>query len=141
LADHSIPHLLTQLDGSDSFVQGGHQVIKTAGATRHASRMAQVPVWVNDDREVQKILSKAFPKWRTDQRQKKQAALWNAVIYFYWRAGRTRSQVASDLKITDRKVKDIVGCINRVAAGKRADGSGKRGGKRGRPKMGNLQNI
>lgn len=117
-------------------MRGGHQVIKTAGATQHAGRMARIPVWALDDMKIKKILLRSFPDMKTDEKQRKRAAIWYEVIYQYWRVGRTRGQVAGDLGLTERQVKDTLLCISRVASGKAANGSKKphKGYKQGRPK-------
>lgn len=115
-------------------MRGGHQVIKTAGATLHADRMARIPVWALDDMKIKKILLRSFPDMKTDEKQRKRAAIWYEVIYQYWRVGRTRGQVAGDLNLTESQIKDTIRSIRRVAAGTRADNRGVLGKKKGRPK-------
>jgi hypothetical protein len=135
LSGNAFSELRTYLDGSDNFVSGGHRIMRTAGATRHAARMKRVPVWVREDSEILKILLRSFPKFRTDPKQKKAATLWMGVIYQYWRVGHTRGQVAHDLGISEKKVKNIIQRINFAVKGERADGRGPLGKPKGRPKL------
>ena len=51
------PSLRASLDSNDTFVSGGHQIMKTAGATRHADRMRRVPVWALDDDRIKGLIN------------------------------------------------------------------------------------
>lgn len=122
------------LDGKEGLVSGGHGIIKTAGATQHAARMRRVPVWALDDGKIREVLLKSFPKLSTDSKQREQAARWLRIIHLYWRLGMTRGQVAYEVGKTDQQVHFLLVAIKRAMEGKRANGSGPRGGKVGRPK-------
>jgi hypothetical protein len=121
------------MDGGDSLVAGGHQVLRTAGATQHAKRLQEVPVWANDDVKVQAILDHSFPKWRTNTIQRARAAVWAFIITHYFRMGETSGSIAEALKLKDSTVRYRILCIKRAANGLRTK-TGKPRGKRGRPK-------
>lgn len=123
------------MDGGDSLVSGGHQVLRTAGATQHAKRLQRIPVWANDDAKVQAILNRHFPKWRTSVTQKTRAARWAFIITHYFRMGETTSSIADELNTTIKNIDDTIYHINRAAKGLRTD-NGSDLGKRpkGRPK-------
>ncbi len=123
------------MDGGDSLVSGGHQVLRTAGATQHAKRLQRIPVWANDDAKVQTILDRSFPKWRTDEAQRIRAARWAFIIMHYFRMGETAISIADALSTTLKKIELTIEHIKRTARGRRADNQadlGKRS--KGRPK-------
>ena len=123
------------MDGGDSLVSGGHQVLRTAGATQHAKRLQRIPVWANDDAKVQDLILRVFPKWRTDVVQRTRAAKWVFIITHYFRMGETSSSIAEALSVTKDKIDDTIRSINRAADGRRTDTGEIRGGRqRGRPK-------
>src|ERR1700676_886948 len=108
------------VDGNDSFMTG-FQI----GQLKTYKR--KIPLWVNSDKEIQKILLSAFPKLKTDSRQRTRAARWANVIHFYFRLRYTASQIADELGFKPSVVYDIVFRIKRAAAGQKANGSGPRG--------------
>jgi DNA-binding NarL/FixJ family response regulator len=122
------------MDGGDSLVSGGHQVLRTAGATQHAKRLQRIPVWANDDAQVQAILNLHFPKWRTDATQTTRAAQWAFIITHYFRMGETSARIADSLGKTDKYVRDKVRRIYQAAEGKNAQGKIMGARPRGRPK-------
>jgi hypothetical protein len=117
------------VDGNDSFMTG-FQIGKPKQYRR------KIPAWLNNNKQVQVILLSAFPKLKTDTRQRKMAARWANVVHHYFRLRYTDVQTAEELGIKVKAVQNIVGRIRLVAAGRRANGSGIRGGKGGRPKKG-----
>lgn len=120
--------LRNMVDGSDSFI-GGFQI----GGLRKHKRKPQP--WVNNQKEVQKMLLTAFPKLATNERQRKRAARWVRVLYLYYNLQYTRTQVAADLSITPKAVEMI---IERISCAHKGLGSRLRGTQRslnrGRPK-------
>jgi len=114
------------VDGNDSFMTGF-----LVGSARQYKRV--VPRWVHNDAEIQKILMSAFPKLKTDSRQRQQAARWFSVIHFYFRLRYTAAQTAEELSLKLSTVNETVRSIKRVAEGRRANGK-LRAGRRGRPK-------
>ena len=119
-------------DGADSFVAGGHAV-RGGGSTRHAERVANIPEWANSDAEVRQLLLKVFPKLETDERQRKRAAIWALIIYYYFRMGLTQGRIALKTGWKSKKVNNIIQSIKYVTEGRTAHGEA-RIGKCGRPK-------
>lgn len=108
----------------------GHQIIKPRSDDKKS-----VPDWALDDKKVREVVLRSFPKYGTNARQRKGAARWIRVIHLYFRMGMTRGQVAEEMGVTPVVVKSIVQAIRSVAAGRRADRTGKLGSvPRGRPR-------
>jgi len=107
------PSLRASLDGNDTFVSGGHQVIKTAGATRHAERMKKVPVWALDDAKIKELIKLRFPKAATDPEQRKSAARMIRLIYLYYKVGETMGTVAEELHMTVNSVHMMLRRLNK----------------------------
>jgi hypothetical protein len=121
--------LRTKLDGSDPFVSGGHRIIKIRTAT---SRF--IPDWTQNDKSVQKVLLRSFPKLHEDPTHRSRAARWTRVIHCYFRMQLTRGQIAKEMKISPAQVNSLILTIKRVGEGRRADGRGLLGAKpRGNP--------
>lgn len=109
----TLPTLRASLDGNDTFLSGGHRVIKTAGASRHAKRMEKVPVWALDDEKIKQYINLRFPKAKTDKQQRTRAARVVRVIYLYYRVGETLSAVAEQVGMTDGAVNQMLMRVNR----------------------------
>lgn len=123
--------LRTVFDGSDSFMTGGHQIIRPRGAAGERARPyahRQRPAWTKSDEKIKALLLKSFPKLQTNVRQRKAAARWMRVIYLYHRTGFSKGQIAQELGESVGAVKMIIIRINRAAKGLT--------GPRGRPKKG-----
>lgn len=120
--------LRQKLDGNDPFMTGGHGIKKI----RRQSR--PVPEWTRDDKKVQEVLLRSFPKLATDEKQRKRAATWMRVIHLYYRMGTTYSQVAAEMQTDNGRVYNIIRRIQRVAKGRRADNTGMLGKPKGRPR-------
>ena len=104
--------LRTKLDSNDSFVAGGHRIMKTAGATRHAARMKRVPVWALNDERIKELIKRCFPS----SNQKKRAGRLVRIIYLYYRVGLTAGTVAEELKMSVRAVEESLRRINKTIA-------------------------
>jgi hypothetical protein len=109
----TIPALRASLDGNDTFVSGGHQVMKTAGATRHAERMKKVPVWALDDEKIKELIKLRFPLTGIDLKQRKLASRMIRLIHLYYRVGATADVVAEELKMTRKAVQGLLRRLNR----------------------------
>jgi hypothetical protein len=118
--------LRRNFDGADTFMTGF-----LVGRAREYKR--RVPRWVHNKAKIQKILLSAFPKLKTDPKQRTGAARWADVIHYYFRLRYTASQTSEELSLKLSTVNETVRSIKRVAKGRRADGK-IRGGKRGRPR-------
>lgn len=119
--------LRQSFDGNDNFMTG-FQI----GQLKTYKK--KIPYWVNNNFEIRKILSSAFPKLKTDAKQRTAAARWANVIHFYFRLRYTYTQIAEELSLTPATVDSLIRNIKRVASGHRANGSGLKSKKRGRPK-------
>ncbi len=115
------------VDGNDSFMSGFQ-----LGGARTYKRPA--PEWTESKTETQRVLLTAFPQLSTNQKQRRQASRWAQVIVLYFRLGYTAKQVGEEMGVRTSTVNGIVRRTRLVAAGHRSNGSGLRGGKRGRPK-------
>jgi len=125
--------LRQSLDSNDTFMGGGHQIVKPRTYKSHVRR--QTPSWVFKDSEVQKVLLRSFPKLKTNAKQRDAAARWAAVINLFFRLGYTDTQVAQELGTSPLKIECVVRSIRRASQGLRTDGRGLLGArKRGRPK-------
>src|SRR5712692_8008250 len=115
--------------GGDSQFMRSHEIKKIR------TREREIPAWTNNNTEVQKVLLRAFPKWRTNYRQSQQAGRWARIIHLYFRVQLSTRHVALDLRIKPKNVELMVASIRRVARGRRADNKGPRGVRRpGRPR-------
>lgn len=110
----TLPRLRASLDSNDTFLSGGHGVIKTAGATRHAERMSRIPVWALDDEKIRELINSRFPEAKNDPAQRKLASRMVRVIYLYYRFGATRGAVAEELHMTEKAVKQLIERINKA---------------------------
>jgi hypothetical protein len=119
--------LRQQFDGNDHFIRN-FQV----GGTRKYER--KTPLWVHDNKKIEKVLLSAFPKLMTDETQRKRAARWAGVIHYYFRLRYTYVKVGEELGLKTNVVNGIVRSIKRASCGRKANGSGQRGGANGRPK-------
>lgn len=109
-----LPRLRASLDSNDTFVSGGHGIIKTAGATRHAERMSRIPVWAMDDEKIKQLIQCRFPNARIDPSQRKSASRMAQIIHLYYRVGATRDAIAEELKMSPNAVMCAVFRINKA---------------------------
>lgn len=120
--------LRQKIDGSDPFMTGGHQIMKT-----RTEMDREVPAWAKNDAEVQKVLLRSFPKLGANPKQRARAARWARVIHMYFRVQMTHSEIAAELKVPRKTINYLVLRITRAARGESTDGRGPRR-KLGRPK-------
>lgn len=62
---------LELFSGNDQFMQNGHQIINSNRA--NAGPRRKNAAWAASDAEVQALLANAFPKWKTDENQRKKS--------------------------------------------------------------------
>jgi hypothetical protein len=115
------------LDRKDNF-QTGHGI--RGGPTL---RMRKMPKWMNNEKDIQRVLLRVFPKLQTDERQRKGALHWLGIIHRYFKMGQSAQSVAEELDSSATKVYDTAQRITRAGAGLRTTGK-QRTGRRGRPK-------
>lgn len=119
--------LLGSFDKKDSF-QTGHS--RRGGPTL---RMRKMPEWMKNEKSIHGLLLRIFPKLKTDERQRKNAAGWLEIIRLYFKSGWKAQDVAEKLNTSKKQVYDTAQRITRAGAGLRTTGK-PRAGKRGRPK-------
>lgn len=110
------------MDGSDPFMTGGHQILKM----RRPHWPKRVPPWTKNDVEVQRVLLQSFPKLMSDDKQRAAAARWVRVIYLYFRAQKTYSEVAEEMNEKIETMHTLIRSIRRAGKGLRSNGSGLR---------------
>src|SRR6266850_8035817 len=96
--------LRQHVDGADSFMTG-FQI----GHARSYQRMP--PAWTQNNLTLRHVLETAFPKHRTDPRQRRQMGRWAQVITLYFLLGYTAQQVAEEM---DVKTSTVTGIIQRT---------------------------
>jgi hypothetical protein len=111
--------LRQQFDFSESFMTG-HQTVGPRTYKR------PIPEWAYNDAKIKALLLTAFPKLKTNKRQKHAAERWALVIHLYFRMNYTRSQIAQDLDSTVSRIDSVIRSIYRTANGQRTNGSGAR---------------
>lgn len=124
--------LIPGLDRKDLF-QKGH-LVRGSPKSGWTRRTKNIPLWTRNDEAVKKLLLKIFPKMVSNRRQRERAGRWAAVIHLYFRAARPASEVAQELKISEKTVYDTVLRIRRAAKGLRTTGRKRTAGKPGRPR-------
>ena len=116
------------VDGDDQFMSG-YRIAKIR------TREREIPEWTLNDKEVQKVLLRAFPAQHKNFIAKQRADTWARIIYLYFRMQMSASGVAREVQMTTKNVELAVARIRRVARGHRADNRGPRGLRRpGRPR-------
>ena len=100
------------LDGSDPFMTHGHQIKSVRKIKKN------IPEWINDNKFIQKLLLKSFPKLTTDEKQRSRAARWVRIIHIYFKLNMASSQIAEELEITLKSAENIVYGIRKLVAGK-----------------------
>ena len=127
------------LDTDDPFVAGGHQIIKTAGATRHQERVKNTPEWTQSNDEVRKLLLRAFPRLNEEtpvgRAQRIKAARWLRVVHLYYRMGWTTGKVAEEMGLSLNTIKNTYKSICRVYKGLTANNRKRIKSGAGRPKV------
>ena len=134
-------NLRRKIDGNDTFMNA-HQIKKV----RVLFGQKDTPSWAMNDKEIQKILLRAFPKLRSSTacaqgvgrrapRRRQAAARWTQAITLVYRLGMPYNHAAAEMGIKVGTLRSLLRNIRRVALGLRASGSGSRAGKRGRPKL------
>jgi hypothetical protein len=120
------------LDGSESFMVGGHGLTKA----RTGSHKRGVPEWANDPKQVQALIRASFPNayrtpaeeavgYQVSPYQRIWAGRWAMVIYLYFVEKYSAKEVAQELTppLMENQVRMIIRSIRRAVAGLCADGN------------------
>ena len=114
-----LAQLRRNFDSNDPFMTNPNFVKGREGT--HA-----IPEWTKDDKQVQELLLRSFPKWRTSTWHREHAARWNRIIHLYYRMNLTQGQVAEEMNLTLKVVNHVLTRINKVAAGLSTNGRPRR---------------
>jgi hypothetical protein len=106
-----------KVDGDDNFMSA-HQIKKIR------TRERVIPPWTLNDKEVRKVLLRAFPSLHTSQSAARSAGRWTRLIHLYYRVQMSNSQVAKEMGMTLNATKMALKSIRRVARGQRTDNKG-----------------
>lgn len=121
--------LRKSFDGSDPFMTQGHQIIKMRRGNR------TTPEWVKNNKKIQELLLRSFPKMKTNKTQRMRAGRWARIIHLYFKMKMTYGQVAAELGVTPKRIADFILRIHRASKGRRTDNRGLLGvRKQGRPR-------
>src|SRR5437899_2054678 len=104
------------LDRNDNF-QKGYGI--RGGPTL---RMRKMPKWMNNKKDIHRLLLQVFPKLQTDEHQHKSVLRWLRIIHWYFKMGYSAQDVAEKLSITEKNVYDTAQRITRAGAGHRTTG-------------------
>jgi hypothetical protein len=124
---NALDQLRTCVDGDDQFM-GAHQILKIRRPKK------KVPSWANNDKKIQEFVRRSFPKMDTNTIQRRRAARWAAIIYWYYRQNFGRLEIARRLGMSINQVRGLLGHIKLAARGMKANGRGPGGKPNGRPK-------
>jgi hypothetical protein len=92
-----------------------------------------IPNWVYNNKFIQDLILRSFPRCKTDGRQRRDAGRWATVINLYYRCRYTYSQIADEVPyMTPCKARGIIRSIQRAASGLRAGSRKPRTNNRGR---------
>jgi hypothetical protein len=108
--------LADTVDLKDQFIKG-HNV-----RARARQSEKDIPALLQSNAGIQKVISRVYPRWKTDQRV--QAGRCARIIYLYYRSNMTGRQCADELGLTYRVFINKVAQIKRAANGERMDGKG-----------------
>jgi len=122
------PELHKLFDADDPFMTKGYAITKK----RHGQRR-ETPIWVKDQKQVQALLLRSFPKLKVDRRQRDRAARWARVIHLYFNLLLPFGEVQAEMNVSRYTLLSLLRAIRRVSNNRRADGSKNLGGKPGRP--------
>lgn len=105
--------LRQKVDGSDMFMEG-HQIKKVRTEER------ETPEWAMNDKALEAIILRAYPKAKTTQARK--AGFSIRVAYLYYRMGMTYSQVAKEMGVSQNRVSMTLRGLNYTVQGRSKDG-------------------
>jgi hypothetical protein len=112
--ERDMAKLRGRVDVNDSFMNA-FQIMKTRTMER------EIPSWTLNDKKVQQVLLRAFPRLRTDNKAAICAGRWMRLIHLYYRVQMPNFQVAKEMNTSINVVKTTLSHIRRVAKGRRAD--------------------
>lgn len=115
---------LNIFSGSDSFMQGGHQIINSNRAGAGGKRKNSD--WARSDKKVQELLFFVFPKLKENNEQRNRASRWARVIQLHYRLGLSYGDTAAEMGVKTSVVKSITQRMRRALKGQPCNGINKR---------------
>jgi hypothetical protein len=103
------------VDKKDPFASG-HQVKRPLKRASHK----QIPEWAKDNKQIQALLLRSFPKLKTDQNQRDRAGKWAQIIQLYYRVSWTQDKIAAEMGLTPSNVNATIRSITRAAEGRQS---------------------
>ena len=104
-----------KLDSDDSFMTGGHQILKIRRPRK------PVPSWATNNKKVQDLLIRVFPRMKESPKQRVRAGRWARVIHLYFNQRWSRGQIANEMGISYMAAETLIRSIKRAAKGLRSD--------------------
>src|SRR5208282_1960773 len=101
--------------GNDQFMQNGHQIINRNLANAGAPR--KNADWAKDDKSVQALLKRVFPKCASDPEQRKRAGRWIRIIHLHYRSGLSYGDTAAEMGVTVATVRSALQHMRRAVKG------------------------
>lgn len=86
-----------------------------------------IPEWAFSDEEVQRLITRWYPRWRASLRARKKAGKLAAVIHFYYRMHLPRQIVRTELRLTRGTFSTIIRGIKFVSQGLTTSGKIRKG--------------
>ena len=111
-----------ELNSGNNIVGVGFQIVDIEERAN-----PDVPEWTKSDEKIRELIKRSFPKFETNDVQRLRASRWARIIYLHFRMAYSMSQIADEMTLSIDDVKNILNRIRRVAAGRRANNTGKRG--------------
>jgi hypothetical protein len=106
-----LKQLRKKIDGSDLFMES-FQIKKIRRPKKN------IPSWSLNNEETQKLLLGAFPKLKTNEKQRRSAGRWGLIIHLFYRANLTSREVSEAVGCTYVAVNAILRSISRRASGR-----------------------
>lgn len=100
----------------------------------HRGPFKQFPDWVYNKRKISRILRSAFPKLKSNPRQRYRANSWARIINLYWRMNYSYGEISRQLRQSPNAIHCKIRNIRNVASGYTAGHKIIRGAPKGRPK-------
>ena len=112
---NTFQQLRGMFQGTDQFMQSGHQIINSDRANAGPKR--KNACWAKSDKEVRELLLSVFPKLDSNERQRMRAGKWARVIQLYFRSGLSYGDTAAEMQENKVFVHNVINRINAALVG------------------------
>lgn len=127
ITDEDLIQLRKCFDTSESFMKG-FQIIQTRRPER------DIPSWTTNDKFIQQLLLRVFPKLHTDPKQRRAAGSWSRIIYLYFRVQYNDGEIAEEMNMTITSVRQQIYRIKKTVENMQTVGNRAPNTQKGRPK-------